>query len=58
MYVAFLVAAKSVFHWRELTRNNCKEAEYILIGTLMSFSWSIFLAWLSAQALVATQLSP
>jgi hypothetical protein len=42
--VGFLVAAKSVFRFGELSRSR-KEAEYILIGTLMSFGWSLLTAW-------------
>ncbi len=42
--VAFLVAAKSVFRFGELSKSR-KEAEYILIGTLMSFAWGLVLAW-------------
>jgi hypothetical protein len=38
--VGFLVAAKSVFRFGELKEHhNRLEAEYITIGTLMSFSW-------------------
>ena len=38
--VGFLVAAKSVFRFGELSdHKNRLEAEYITIGTLMSFSW-------------------
>lgn len=38
--VGFLVAAKSVFRFGELSdHQNRLEAEYITIGTLMSFSW-------------------
>lgn len=42
--VAFLVAAKSVFRFGELSKSR-KEAEYILIGTLMSFGWGLLAAW-------------
>jgi len=36
--VGFLVTAKSIFRFGELTKSqNRKEAEYITIGTLMSF---------------------
>ncbi len=44
--VAFLVAAKSVFRFGELTKHSRKEAEYILIGTLMSFAWALVTSWL------------
>jgi hypothetical protein len=43
--VGFLVAAKSVFRFGELTKPaNRLEAEYITIGTLMSFSWGLAVA--------------
>lgn len=52
--VAFLVAAKSVFRFGELKdRQNRVEAEYILIGTLMSFSWALVLTWITAALLAA-----
>lgn len=47
--IGFLVAAKSIFRFGELKdRDNRMEAEYITIGTLMSFGWAIAtscLAW-------------
>lgn len=42
--VGFLVAAKSVFRFGELSKSR-KEAEYILIGTLLSFVWALIAAW-------------
>lgn len=48
--VAFLVAAKSVFRFGELSKSR-KEAEYILIGTLMSFAWGLVAAWVTTWAL-------
>ncbi|MCC7475747.1 MAG: hypothetical protein IT425_10145 [Pirellulales bacterium] len=43
--VGFLIAAKSVFRFGELSdRRNRLEAEYITIGTLMSFSWGMAVA--------------
>ncbi len=40
--IGFLVAAKSIFRFGELKdRENRMEAEYITIGTLMSFGWAI-----------------
>ncbi len=40
--VGFLVAAKSVFRFGELTNHqNRLEAEYITLGTLMSFAWGL-----------------
>jgi prepilin signal peptidase PulO-like enzyme (type II secretory pathway) len=46
--VAFLIAAKSVFRFGELTsRKSRAEAEYITIGTLMSFTWGLVVAWVT-----------
>jgi len=46
--VGFLVAAKSVFRFGEITDvGQRKEAEYILIGTLMSFTWAVAVALLT-----------
>ena len=40
--VGFLVAAKSIFRFGELKEHhNRLEAEYITIGTLMSFAWGL-----------------
>ena len=50
--IGFLVAAKSIFRFGELKdRENRIEAEYILIGTLYSFSFGIFFSWLTSFAL-------
>jgi hypothetical protein len=44
--VAFLIAAKSIFRFGELNdREHRAEAEYITIGTLMSFTWGLVAAW-------------
>jgi len=44
--VAFLIAAKSIFRFGELKdRENRAEAEYITIGTLMSFTWGMVASW-------------
>lgn len=52
--VGFLVAAKSVFRFGELKdRENRMEAEYIIIGTIMSFLWAMVFGWLTRQALEA-----
>jgi hypothetical protein len=46
--VGFLAAAKSVFRFGEITdAKQRKEAEYILIGTLMSFTWAVAVALLT-----------
>jgi len=40
--IGFLIAAKSIFRFGELKdRENRMEAEYITIGTLMSFGWAL-----------------
>ncbi len=50
--VGFLVAAKSVFRFGELKdRENRTEAEYITIGTLMSFACALAVSYLVAWAL-------
>ncbi len=44
--IGFLVAAKSIFRFGELKeRENRMEAEYITIGTLMSFGWAIAVSY-------------
>ena len=46
--VAFLVAAKSIFRFGDLAdRKHHAEAEYITIGTLLSFTWGLVTAWLT-----------
>lgn len=51
--VGFLVAAKSIFRFGELSdSNNRKHAEYILIGTLYSFSWAFVLSWLTQRVIL------
>ncbi|MDZ7763396.1 MAG: DUF3307 domain-containing protein [Melioribacteraceae bacterium] len=48
--VGFLIAAKSIFRFGELNdSNNRMQAEYILIGTLYSFSWAFIFAWLTQK---------
>ena len=38
--VGFLVTAKSVFHFGDLKDHEDRmEAEYIIIGTMLSFAW-------------------
>lgn len=50
--VGFLVAAKSIFRFGELKdRENRMEAEYITIGTLMSFGWALAVAYLTLWVL-------
>lgn len=48
--IGFLVAAKSIYRFGELTNSeNRKQAEYILIGTLYSFSWAFILSWFTQK---------
>lgn len=53
--IGFLIAAKSIFRFGELKdRENRMEAEYITIGTLMSFGWAMAISystWWVARAL-------
>jgi hypothetical protein len=55
--VGFLVAAKSIFRFGELKeRENRMEAEYITIGTLMSFGWAMAIScptWWAIQKILA-----
>lgn len=40
--IGFLIAAKSIFRFGDLTdRDNRRKAEYILLGTLMSFTFAV-----------------
>jgi len=53
--VGFLIAAKSVFRFGELSdRHNRMEAEYITIGTLMSFGLAVAVAELTRRILRGT----
>ena len=46
--IGFLIAAKSIFRFGEIKdRQNRLEAEYIIIGTLMSFGYGIFIAYMT-----------
>lgn len=50
--IGFLIAAKSIFRFGELKdRANRMEAEYIIIGTLISFLWAIGIGLLTTTAL-------
>jgi hypothetical protein len=50
--VGFLVAAKSIFRFGELKDNATRmEAEYIIIGTMLSFVWALAIAWLTQWAI-------
>ena len=48
--IGFLVAAKSILRFSD-TRDDQKMAEYVLIGTLISFSLAIIFAYLTKKAL-------
>ncbi len=51
--VGFLVAAKSILRFGEVKEpEQRKEAEYIIIGTLMSFGWALLMAF-STKTLLA-----
>jgi Na+/citrate or Na+/malate symporter len=57
--VGFLVAAKSVFRFGELSdHKNRLEAEYITIGTLMSFSWGFGASLLTKYIIEAVSKTP
>lgn len=50
--IGFLIAAKSIFRFGELKdRENRMEAEYITIGTLMSFGWALAISYLTVWAM-------
>ncbi|MHB1035467.1 MAG: DUF3307 domain-containing protein [Pirellulales bacterium] len=52
--VGFLVAAKSILRFGELKDNETRmEAEYIIIGTMLSFTWALTIAWLTQWAIAA-----
>ncbi len=46
--VGFLIAAKSILRFGEIKdQQNRMEAEYIIIGTLMSFAYGLFIAYMT-----------
>lgn len=47
--IGFLVAAKSILRFKETEEQ--KMAEYVLVGTLLSFSLAIALAWVTKRAM-------
>lgn len=52
--VGFLLAAKSILRFGDLNaRQQRVEAEYVIIGTFMSFAWALFVAWLTTRALAS-----
>lgn len=44
--VGLLIAAKSILRFNDKEGNTQKKTEYVLIGTLMSFSISVLLGWI------------
>ena len=54
--IGFLFAAKSILRFGEINNpNHRKEAEYIIIGTFMSFGWAILIANLTIRVLTLLQ---
>jgi hypothetical protein len=54
--VGFLLAAKALFRMGTMMDAGRRyEAEYVIIGTLISFTWALIFAWF-AQYLIAIQL--
>ena len=52
--IGFLVTAKSILRFREIKDHNSqKQAEYIIIGTLMSFGFALVTSYLTRLALMA-----
>ncbi len=50
--VGFLTAAKSIFRFPEVSdKDHRNEAEYVMIGTLMSFTWAIAVTLLTVALL-------
>ena len=50
--IGFLIAAKSVLRFGEIKdRSQRKVAEYIIIGTFLSFGWALWISWLTQKAL-------
>ena len=50
--IGFVIAAKSILRFGEIKDSHQrKEAEYIIIGTLTSFGWALFIANLTKQVL-------
>lgn len=52
--VGFLIAAKSILRFNDKETNTQKKTEYVLIGTLMSFSASVVLALIIKKIISAT----
>lgn len=57
--IGFLIAAKSILRFNDIKGNEArKEAEYILIGTLMSFAASIIVGLAARSFMQATSPAP
>lgn len=52
--VGLLIAAKSILRFNDKEGNSQKKTEYVLIGTLMSFSVSVLLGWIIDSVLKVT----
>lgn len=52
--VGLLIAAKSILRFNDREGNTQKKTEYVLIGTLMSFSVSVLLGWIIDSVLKLT----
>lgn len=50
--IGFLVAAKSILRFNEVARDR-QSSEYVIIGTLASFTWAIAVAYATRGALAA-----
>ncbi len=49
--IGFLIAAKSILRFKDIeSGDDRKLTEYIIVGTLLSFSWAIAIAMLTKQA--------
>jgi len=56
--IGFLIAAKSILRFGEIKdASHRKVAEYIIIGTFLSFGWAILIATLTQQAIRIWRLS-
>ena len=55
--IGFLVAAKSILRFGEITKADRKLSEYIIIGTFVSFAWAIACGYLTLQLLALWRAS-
>jgi hypothetical protein len=50
--IAFLIAAKSIVRFGEIKdASQRKVAEYIIIGTVLSFGWALLISMLTQKAI-------